>query len=326
MGYSNHIVRGSYGKKDKFPLDCETLEALQNNTDLMAVIANIAADKDTGLILCGCRKDGNYRGEGYLWLRTDAHPTTGEILYHPKQYCGAGYGWQIREVTDSQEEGFEEVRPITVDGQQYNQAYSLRYIQDVNTGGTPWNELTHTDDVSNVALKEAIEQEADTRSVADKQLQEKIDEIKTEQFPSGGIIMWSGELNTIPKGWALCNGQNGTPDLRNQFVLGAGGKYKVGDHDGEETVTLSIANLPVHNHEIFIGSNTHSHKINGWPVKKNSNGKGGSNDCDEYSDVNNNKKTDNDTHTHSATVYNTGGGQSHNNMPPYYVLAYIMKL
>ena len=40
-------------------------------------------------------------------------------------------------------------------------------------------------------------------------------------FPLGGIIMWSGAISAIPTGWSLCNGSNGTPDLRNKFVLGA---------------------------------------------------------------------------------------------------------
>ena len=35
--------------------------------------------------------------------------------------------------------------------------------------------------------------------------------------PVGCIILWSGAANKIPEGWALCNGQNGTPDLRNRF-------------------------------------------------------------------------------------------------------------
>jgi hypothetical protein len=40
--------------------------------------------------------------------------------------------------------------------------------------------------------------------------------------PTGGIIMWSGTIATIPAGWALCDGSNGTPDLRNRFIAGAG--------------------------------------------------------------------------------------------------------
>lgn len=40
-------------------------------------------------------------------------------------------------------------------------------------------------------------------------------------IPSGGIIMWKGTVATIPSGWVLCNGSNGTPDLRDRFIVGA---------------------------------------------------------------------------------------------------------
>ncbi|MBI4325506.1 MAG: tail fiber protein [Chloroflexi bacterium] len=46
-------------------------------------------------------------------------------------------------------------------------------------------------------------------------------------IPLGGIIMWSG--SSVPDGWALCNGQNGTPDLRNRFIVGSGGEYTTGN-------------------------------------------------------------------------------------------------
>lgn len=47
------------------------------------------------------------------------------------------------------------------------------------------------------------------------------------EFPVGGIIMWSGSESKVPFGWALCNGQNGTPDLRDKFIVGAGNTYAV---------------------------------------------------------------------------------------------------
>lgn len=46
--------------------------------------------------------------------------------------------------------------------------------------------------------------------------------------PTGGIIMWSGSSSDIPTGWALCNGSNGTPNLTNRFIVGAGNSYAVG--------------------------------------------------------------------------------------------------
>lgn len=44
-------------------------------------------------------------------------------------------------------------------------------------------------------------------------------------FPPGGIILWSGTIASIPSGWVLCNGTNGTPDLTDRFVIGAGGSF-----------------------------------------------------------------------------------------------------
>lgn len=57
--------------------------------------------------------------------------------------------------------------------------------------------------------------------------------------PAGSIIIWSGTASNIPDGWALCDGQNGTPDLRDKFVLGGGGEtHTVGSTGGEETHTM----------------------------------------------------------------------------------------
>ena len=50
--------------------------------------------------------------------------------------------------------------------------------------------------------------------------------------PRGCILLWSGSTSTIPGGWALCNGQNGTPDLRDRFVVGAGSTYAVAAKGG----------------------------------------------------------------------------------------------
>ena len=56
--------------------------------------------------------------------------------------------------------------------------------------------------------------------------------------PKGTIVLWSGTIATIPNGWVLCDGTNGTPDLRNRFVVGAGDEYSVGDKGGVKTYTL----------------------------------------------------------------------------------------
>ena len=115
-------------------------------------------------------------------------------------------------------------------------------------------------------------------------------------FPAGGIIIWSGAVNNIPSGWALCDGTNGTPDLRSRFVLGAGGSYSVGATGGEATHKLTISEMP-----------SHTHSYTYWA------GNGGGNGHTYGS-------------AYTRNTSSTGGDQPHNNMPPYYALCYIMKL
>ena len=66
--------------------------------------------------------------------------------------------------------------------------------------------------------------------------------------PKGTIVIWSGAATAIPSGWALCDGQNGTPDLRDRFVVGASGEYAVGDTGGEKEHILTIGEMPRHGH------------------------------------------------------------------------------
>ncbi len=51
-------------------------------------------------------------------------------------------------------------------------------------------------------------------------------------LPGGVIVMWSGPLDAIPAGWVLCDGSDGTPDLRNRFVLGVGAAEYLGSTGG----------------------------------------------------------------------------------------------
>jgi len=72
--------------------------------------------------------------------------------------------------------------------------------------------------------------------------------------PTGAIIMWSGSIGSIPAGYVLCNGSNGTPDLRDRFVVGSGNTYAVGNTGGFTSSVTSNAgtNLPLYYSLAFI--------------------------------------------------------------------------
>ena len=69
-------------------------------------------------------------------------------------------------------------------------------------------------------------------------------------FVTGMIMLWSGSIASVPSGWQLCDGTNGTPNLRDRFVVGAGTTYAVNATGGASTVTLATTNLPSHTHSI----------------------------------------------------------------------------
>lgn len=74
--------------------------------------------------------------------------------------------------------------------------------------------------------------------------------------PAGTIVMWSGLIANIPDGWAFCNGDNGTPDLRNRFVAGG-----VEDFEGHTVVafgTSQTGGSTEHQHTITDPGHTHS--------------------------------------------------------------------
>ena len=156
-------------------------------------------------------------------------------------------------------------------------------------------------------------------------IDEKLGSMEGSSIPRGLIAMWNG--TQVPNGWALCNGQIvddlQTPDLSGKFVVGwqSGNEdYNlIGNTGGQEKVTLATQEIPSHVHNFadayFIEA--HSDLVGANGTQWIGNNLSGSN------------KTDRDNSyvclwDHDTRA--TGGGQPHENRPPYYVLAYIIKL
>ena len=198
-------------------------------------------------------------------------------------------------------------------------------------------------------------------------------------LPVGSVIMWYGLLGTIPTGWQACDGTNGTPDLRDRFVVGAGTTYALGATGGANSVTLTTAQIPSHTHtgssntvnlshtHTLSGSTTdvdlsHSHGVTdpshthtqdgnigghflysagggnpgiGVPSQTNvdvtnsftgitiQNALG--NHAHSFSGTTSGMSA-NESHSHTISIGNTGGGESHENRPPYLAIYFIMKV
>ena len=150
-------------------------------------------------------------------------------------------------------------------------------------------------------------------------------------IPSGGIILWSGSTASIPSGWYLCNGANGTPDLRDRFVVGAGSSYGVGATGGAASVALSTSNLPSHSYTFSGttstgGSHQHSTLVSyEGSFGTISSGTAGIYGGSGFGARDATSSNGSHSHTFSGTTSSTGSGTAHENRPPYYALAYIMK-
>jgi len=136
--------------------------------------------------------------------------------------------------------------------------------------------------------------------------------------PSGCILIWSGSVGSIPSGFVICDGTNGTPDLRNSFVLGAGNSYTVGQTGGS---TDAIVVSHTHTATSTVTDPSHAHPTG-------SSGAGSPNGAN-LSGVGYGSASSTGSATTGITVATTntttGVSGTNANLPPYYALAYIYK-
>lgn len=164
---------------------------------------------------------------------------------------------------------------------------------------------------------------------------------KVEKIGGGGvlrgvIVAFSGTFDSngypIDKStgnsdtaWHLCDGTNGTPDLRGRFILGASASHAPGTTGGEEAHSLTRDENAPHDHGATCSTaGLHAHDIKS-PAGKADDGSGIGRGYiwDKVKTYNTEQAG---LHAHQITIGVSGSGAPHNNMPPYYTLSYIMKL
>lgn len=143
-----------------------------------------------------------------------------------------------------------------------------------------------------IASQKAVKAYVDELNTA---LQARLAKLEKQQLTPGMILAWKGAVNTIPMGWKLCE------ELKDKFILGAGTDFTVGSTGGARTHQLQIEEMPAHTHQIG--------KVLA-PDESKSSGVFHSSDRGKSEFI-------------PLNTQQIGGNQAHNNMPPYYALAYI---
>lgn len=165
--------------------------------------------------------------------------------------------------------------------------------------------------------------------------------VPEQMFQKGMIVMFSGKKSETPKGWALCDGGSGTPDLRDRFIVMAGTKF-TGKGDGttstgNTTVTgtvnvaetkLTTAQIPSHSHNVELNSFYYVAKATGLGVigsslKIHRDGR----DSDGTKTTSKTETAGSGQgHKHTATMTTASHSHTISAIPPYYSLSFIMKL
>lgn len=305
-----------------FPVDCELFAALQNNQAMLAIIGNIGGDKT---ILRGCELEANNtrRKEGYLFIRTIDFPQ-GEVLYFEG---GAVQGGMYVK---------QEAEAVTSSGTAYPHAYTVRSLAPgAGAENYAWGEFK--------ALKTVQDLDAyNVRQDAEIAL--------LQPTPPGIVQMWAGGVTggELPLNYLLCDGARllisqypelhaaigrthtttgvpsgyfCLPDLRSRFVVGY--NYNEADYNavakkgGEKAHQLAISEMP-----------SHAHNVDDYYYIEAFSTGGISGTVYAGYNLSGSNGTDKDNaylwyKTHPT--YASGGSTAHENRPPYYTLAFIIK-
>jgi len=276
----------NFTAKDNFPLSSDTMEMIQQMIGLSAKTALLGG---ANYVLLGCTDDGTGNiGAGVIVI-------DGEILPFEA-------GTKKAKITIRQTS-----KTLAAFGVEYPESYIFRTAGFSDTGEYNWADFAQV--------------------LTNKQIEDRINSLKSEE--AGFVKMWSGRIDRIPDDYRLCNGDTVTsaqypglayslgketeesfslPDLRRRFIVGYDSSVNSGyntmwETGGVEKVTLTSEQMPVHSHKISFIDEKWGDNANSRPFPNPAGTSG-----------------------YSANTAAEGGGQEHENRPPFYVLAYVIKV
>ncbi len=321
-----------------FPLDCETLDYLQKLVALAALAGNIAGDR---VVLCGCEPnaEGTRRSAGYVFVKTQSQPE-GEVL-----------PWDGGSTTSGMYVKQEDVG-VNANNTNYPKAYTRRSLAPgIGSENYSWEDFTDIKTIKDL-MAENRELRAELAGVQPSPLG-VVQMWAGAAVPEGYVLCNGQELRTadypelykaLGVTFNTATSASGTkystragyfrvPDLRGRFVVGqhdSDNDYRAnGTAGGLKAVALTEEQLPSHSHTVkdytMIPHGSGECTVGNWTV-------GGTSYQVGRDSVSGNPKrcqTDGDKRDNIQWIKhpteNAGGGSTHENRPPYYVLAYIMR-
>lgn len=250
--------------------------------------ASMALLGGSNYILSGCVDDGTNVSNGIIVIGGEILPFEG--------------GAKKTKITIQQT-----TKTLTAFGADYPEAYIYRLAKFSDTGEYTWSDFVHV--------------------LTNKQIEERINALKGEE--TGFVKMWSGRVDRIPEDYKLCNGDVVTtaqypelayslgketeqsfalPDLRKRFIVGYDNAVESGYNSmweigGVEKVTLTVDQMPAHTHKIEFVDEKWGDNANSRPFPNPAGSSG-----------------------YSADTTSSGNSEAHENRPPYFVLAYVIKV
>ena len=295
-----------------FPLDTDTLDFLQKSyTDPIKALTKLGGDN---YILSGLDDDGARTTDGWVVMNGDIMPFKGDlkqntvVIINTSQTVDfengaeretyftryATFGVSLESIpfaSLARMSDLQQQKKSTDDLRADHEAHKEHVVK--RTGEL---QTAHKDHKAQVTKRMGELQ------AADEALKARVAKLEKAQFVPGMILAWSGSINSIPAGWRLCEA------LKDLFILGAGGKYAVGATGGAEKHKLTVNEMPTHAHgPNFSAGKGDGLKASGGLAVDRAGGDsryGGAFADNEWTKA-------------------VGGDGEHNNMPPYYALAYI---
>ena len=341
-------IEGNYLAQDgnDFPLDCETFDNIQKNTHMAEILGNIGGPK---VFLTGCKKSGNNYSAGYVFVKTTAYPD-GEVLR-----------WPGGTVTNNTVYVSTTNTSVTANGTRYSAAYTTRVLSATNPGDGAdsfnFSEFVYVED--NWPLIGEIKMFAGPFNKIPSNYKLCAGQVlEKNEYPLLyaviGDMYNEGPCSDNETGHTFYDppseGKFRLPDLRGRFIVGYSNtlifgnqSYLMGNAGGDAYVKLTSKQcaMPMHNHEAtgtikesgkhFHGTWGENYKdYNPYGVYSSTNnywGSKGSFDKDNYTY----RTSEDGTHRHGITISTKGkeienASEEHENRPPYYVMAYIIRV